>query len=88
MSDARAPAHAIGAYVPLLDGPEKVTGAAKFTADFLAPEALCGRILRSPSSHAEIVELDVSAARRLHGVKAVITGADCDIAFGEGSDPQ
>ncbi len=82
MSDAPAPSGAIGAYVPLLDGPEKVTGAAKYTADFLAPDALCGRILRSPSSHAEIVKLDVAAARRLPGVKAVVTGADCATPFG------
>jgi 4-hydroxybenzoyl-CoA reductase subunit alpha len=82
MSETPAPSGAIGAHVPLLDGPEKVTGAAKYTADFLAPEALCGRILRSPSSHAEIVDLDVTAARRLPGVKAVVTGADCATPFG------
>ncbi len=75
-------AGAIGGYVPMIDGPEKVTGAAKYTADFLAPATLCGRILRSPRSHAEILEVDVSAARRLPGVVAVITGADCDQPFG------
>ncbi len=82
MSDPRAPIRAIGGYVPMVDGPEKVTGAAKYTADFLAPATLCGRILRSPCSHAEIIEVDVSEARRLPGVEAVITGADCDQPFG------
>jgi 4-hydroxybenzoyl-CoA reductase subunit alpha len=82
MSDPRSPTGAIGGYVPMIDGPEKVTGAAKFTADFLAPATLCGRIFRSPSSHAEIIDLDVSEARRLPGVAAVITGEDCDQPFG------
>ncbi len=82
MSGPRSPTGAIGGYVPMIDGPEKVTGAAKYTADFLAPATLCGRIFRGPSSHAEIVELDVSEARRLPGVAAVVTGADCDQPFG------
>ncbi len=82
MSGTSPSAGAIGAYVPLLDGPEKVTGAAKFAADIHAPDALCGRILRSPSSHAEIVSLDISEARNLPGVKAVISGADCAVPFG------
>jgi 4-hydroxybenzoyl-CoA reductase subunit alpha len=82
MNDARSPIRTIGEYVPMVDGPEKVTGTAKFTADFLTPDTLCGRVFRSPSSHAEIIEVDVSAARRLPGVKAVVTGADCDETFG------
>ena len=46
------PAHNIGDYVPLVDGPEKVSGRAKYTADIIAPGMLAGRILRSPYSHA------------------------------------
>jgi 4-hydroxybenzoyl-CoA reductase subunit alpha len=76
------PAHTIGAYVPMVDGPEKVSGRAKYTADLLAPGMLAGRIYRSPYSHAEILEVDVSAALRLPGVKAIVTGADCDKTFG------
>jgi 4-hydroxybenzoyl-CoA reductase subunit alpha len=77
-----AAAHTIGAYVPMVDGPDKVSGRAKYTADFLAPGLLAGRIFRSPYSHAEILEVDVSAALRLPGVKAIVTGADCDKTFG------
>ncbi|MCK6450587.1 MAG: 4-hydroxybenzoyl-CoA reductase subunit alpha [Alphaproteobacteria bacterium] len=74
--------HAIGRRLPLIDGPEKVTGAARYTADIAAPDALVGRILRSPHAHAEIVEVDVAAARALPGVAAVVTGADCDQTYG------
>ena len=76
------PAHNIGSYVPMVDGPDKVSGRAKYTADLVAPGLLAGRIFRSPYSHAEILDVDVSAALRLPGVKAVVTGADCDKTFG------
>src|SRR5713226_7218203 len=76
------PAHNIGDYVPMVDGPEKVSGRAKYTADLVAPGMLAGRIYRSPYSHAEILAVDVSAAARLPGVKAIVTGADCDKTFG------
>ena len=76
------PARNIGGYVPMIDGPEKVSGRAKYTADLLAPGMLAGRIYRSPYSHAEIIEVDVSQALRLPGVKAVVTGADCKETFG------
>ncbi|MGE0038403.1 MAG: 4-hydroxybenzoyl-CoA reductase subunit alpha [Xanthobacteraceae bacterium] len=76
------PSHNIGGYVPLVDGPEKVSGRAKYTADILQPGMLAGRIYRSPYPHGEIVEVDVSAAAKLPGVKAIVTGADCDKTFG------
>src|SRR5262245_33962112 len=76
------PAHNIGDYVPMVDGPEKVSGRAKYTADIIAPGMLAGRIYRSPYSHAEIVAVDVSEALKLPGVKAIVTGADCDKTFG------
>jgi 4-hydroxybenzoyl-CoA reductase subunit alpha len=76
------PAHNIGGYVPMVDGPEKVSGRAKYTADLIVPGMLAGRIFRSPYSHAEIVDVDVSEAAKLPGVKAIVTGADCDKTFG------
>ena len=80
MSDGAV--HTIGQYVPMVDGPEKVSGRAKYTADFIEPGALAARIFRSPHAHAEILELDVSAAAALPGVVAIVTGADCDKTFG------
>ncbi len=72
----------VGVRTPLIDGVEKVTGKARFTADLPAPGALCGRVLRSPVPHARIVSIDTSAAEALEGVAAVCTGADCKVRFG------
>ena len=58
------------------DGVPKVTGAAKFGADYYLPGMLYGKVLRSPHAHARIRSIDASRAEALPGVKAVITGAD------------
>jgi 4-hydroxybenzoyl-CoA reductase subunit alpha len=68
--------------VPLIDGIDKVTGRARYTADLEHADALVGRILRSPVSHGEIVRLDISRAVALDGVRAVVTGADCPHTYG------
>jgi 4-hydroxybenzoyl-CoA reductase subunit alpha len=68
--------------VPLIDGIEKVTGRARYTADLEHADALVGRILRSPVSHADILSLDASRARALDGVIAVVTGDDCPHTYG------
>src|SRR5258707_486983 len=58
------------------DGMDKVTGRARFGADFNLPGQLIGRVLRSPHPHARIVSIDTSKAEALPGVKAVITRED------------
>jgi 4-hydroxybenzoyl-CoA reductase subunit alpha len=70
-----------GRATPLIDGIEKVTGRARYTAD-LGTNSLHGEILRSPHAHAEIVRIDTSRARALPGVHAVLTGADCSVPYG------
>ena len=72
----------VGAHTPLIDGIEKVTGKAKYTADLFPAGALCGRVLRSPLPHARIVSIDTAEAEALEGVIAVCTGADCKLPFG------
>ncbi|WP_417210567.1 xanthine dehydrogenase family protein molybdopterin-binding subunit [Antarctobacter sp.] len=58
------------------DGVPKVTGAARYGADYTPPGALCGKVLRSPHAHARIRGIDTARARALPGVHAVVTGAD------------
>jgi len=76
------PVAVVGVRQPLIDGIEKVTGRAQYTADLPAPRALVGAILRSPVPHGRIHAIDAEAARALPGVRAVITGDDCDMAYG------
>ena len=58
------------------DGPDKVTGRAKFGADLIVPGMLFGKILRSPHPHAVVKSIDTSKAEALAGVKAVCTRED------------
>ena len=82
MSEVMGPIRTIGVPTPLVDGPEKVSGKALYTADFIAQDELVGRILRSPVAHARIVRVDTAAAEALPGIHAVVTGADCADTFG------
>src|SRR5512133_2013880 len=67
----------VGASKPRIDAREKVTGAAVYTDDLQFGNALLhARIKRSPHPHALIRKIDVTQARALPGVKAVVTGAD------------
>ncbi|MBI3938460.1 MAG: xanthine dehydrogenase family protein molybdopterin-binding subunit [Betaproteobacteria bacterium] len=58
------------------DGVPKVTGLARYGADYSLPGMLWGKILRSPHPHARIRSIDTSQAQALPGVKAVMTSAD------------
>mgnify|MGYP003341175759 FL=1 len=58
------------------DGADKVTGRARFGADFNLPGQLIGKVLRSPHAHAVIRSIDTSKAEALPGVKAVVTAKD------------
>src|SRR5260370_8416336 len=72
----------IGKPLPKVDAVSRVTGQAIYADDMLPPRTLHCRILRSPHPHARILSIDTSAARRIPGVQAVITGADPPIKFG------
>ena len=72
----------LGRRMPLIDGVDKVTGRGIYSADVHAPDALVGRILRSPHAHARILAVDTSAAEALAGVRAVVTGAHSEVPFG------
>jgi CO/xanthine dehydrogenase Mo-binding subunit len=66
----------IGLSIPRPDGPEKVTGKVQYVADITPRGLLHAKLLRSPHAHARIVKIDVSKARALPGVRAVLTAAD------------
>jgi xanthine dehydrogenase molybdenum-binding subunit len=68
----------IGKDTPKRDGPEKVTGRTQYLHDLALPRMLHGRILRAKYPHARLVRIDVSRARALPGVVAVITGEDVE----------
>ena len=77
-----APIPSIGERLPMVDGPEKITGKAQYTSDFYDPSALTGVIKRSTVAHARILSVDTSAAEALPGVHAVITGSETDEGHG------
>ena len=59
-----------------VEGAEKVTGAAKYSADFTREAMLHAAFVASPYAHALVKAVDTAAARAVPGVRAVITGAD------------
>jgi CO/xanthine dehydrogenase Mo-binding subunit len=66
----------VGQPIARIDGIDKVTGAARYTADVALPGLCWGKTLRSPLPHARIVRIDTSRARALPGVLAVLTARD------------
>jgi CO/xanthine dehydrogenase Mo-binding subunit len=66
----------IGQRIPKMDAPEKASGRTRYIDDITLPGQLYAAILRSSRVHARILHIDVSRARALPGVHAVITAAD------------
>lgn len=66
----------VGQSFPRIDSGVKVTGEARYAGDLKFHGMLYGKILRSPHAHAKILNIDTSKAKKLPGVKAVITGKD------------
>src|SRR5947208_14001988 len=75
-SEASAKYKWIGTRPDRPDGADKVTGRARFGADFNLPGQLLGKVLRSPHAHALIKSIDISKAEALPGVKAVVIAKD------------
>ena len=66
----------VGQRKPMLDALEKATGQARFTDDLSFPGMLHGKVLRSPYPHANILNVDLSGALKIKGVKGAICGKD------------
>jgi len=61
----------IGKRISRVDGPDKVSGRAKYTYDLHRPGMLYGKVVRCPHAHAKVVSIDTSAAEKMPGVKGV-----------------
>lgn len=73
----------IGESIPRHDVMKQVMGKLKFADDIDFSDMLYAKALRSKYAHAEIISIDTSAAEKLDGVKAIITGKDIpNNAFG------
>ena len=66
----------IGQRLGRVEGPAKVTGEARYTADILLPGMIWGKVLRSPLPHAKIVAIDTREAEQMPGILAVLTAKD------------
>ena len=67
------------------DGPDKVTGSGRYTADLQLTGMLSAKFLFAGVAHARILRLDTTAAAQLPGVFAVITAADVpDVRYSAG----
>jgi len=62
--------------VPRIEGADKVSGKMRYAADIPVPAALSAKILRASLPHARILGIDTRKAKKLSGVRAIITGAD------------
>jgi CO/xanthine dehydrogenase Mo-binding subunit len=63
----------VGTSLPRRDGPDKVTGRARYAGDQAVPGMLYARLVMSPYAHARIVNIDLSAALAVPGVVAAFT---------------
>ncbi|HIQ02309.1 MAG TPA: 2Fe-2S iron-sulfur cluster binding domain-containing protein [Anaerolineales bacterium] len=70
------PLRVVGKGVPKVDGVKLAAGRPVFTDDIRLEGMLYGALLTSPHAHARIKRIDVSRARALPGVHAVLTHED------------
>ena len=71
----------VGTSLPRQDGPDKITGRARYAGDQALPGMLYARLVLSPYAHARILNINTSAALSLHGVVAVFTAETLGIAW-------
>ncbi|MHB1097736.1 MAG: xanthine dehydrogenase family protein molybdopterin-binding subunit [Gemmatimonadaceae bacterium] len=63
----------VGAPIPRVDGHDRVGGTAVYTRDVALPGMLHCAVVRSPHAHAMVKRVDVTAAKTMPGVHAIIT---------------
>src|SRR5262249_9930418 len=75
-----------GASIKRSEDQRILTGAGRYVDDIKLPGMLHAAFVRSPLAHARVVSVDVSAARALPGVAAVLTGAELETITVPGPD--
>ena len=65
-----------------VDAAVKVCGAAEYTHDKRVPGMLYGRVVRAPHAHARVLRIDLTAARRIAGVRAAVAATDEEVVEG------
>jgi aerobic carbon-monoxide dehydrogenase large subunit len=76
-----------GASIKRSEDPRILTGAGRYVDDIKLPGMLHAAFVRSPLAHGLVLSVDVSAARELPGVVAVLTGAELEAMTVPGPDP-
>jgi selenium-dependent xanthine dehydrogenase len=76
LPDVKHPLRAVGRALPRPDAVEKVTGKGIYADDLYVEGMLYAKALRSKYPHAHLRRVDVSRARAMPGVAAVLTAAD------------
>lgn len=66
----------VGKPLPRVDAFERLSGRAIYSLDVLLPDMLYAATLRCPHPHAMVKKIDLSKARQMPGVKAVLSDAD------------
>jgi CO/xanthine dehydrogenase Mo-binding subunit len=72
------PLKIVGQEVPRVDGTDRVRGQIQYTADVQLPGMLHAAVLRSPHARARLTKLDLEAAAKGTGVRAVIGPDDLE----------
>ncbi len=80
MSGARKPY--CGQPMKRVEDPRLIKGLGTYTDDLRLPGLLHVAFVRSPHAHARVASIDVSAAKAIKGVVAVLTGADVNAQCG------
>jgi CO/xanthine dehydrogenase Mo-binding subunit len=66
----------VGESCPRLESREKALGQAKYTDDYVLPNMVYGKILRSPYAHAKVKSVDKSQAEKVPGVLKILLPED------------
>jgi xanthine dehydrogenase YagR molybdenum-binding subunit len=66
----------VGKPIPRIEAPDVVSGKATYSLDVILPDMLYGATLRCPHPHAMVKKVDLSKARQMPGVRAILSDAD------------